>query len=140
MPGKRPRITPNPSMVLKNGEFFMSFGTPGGESQTQAIIQVFLNITVFGMDPQEAISAPRFISLNWPNSFAPHVYFPGQIELEASVDDACGEQLKAMGYKINRLDDWDNKFGAVCAIMKDHESGRLTGGADPREESWAEGK
>lgn len=140
MPGKRPRITPNPSMVLKNGEFFMSFGTPGGESQTQAIIQVFLNITVFGMDPQEAISAPRFISLNWPNSFAPHEYFPGQIELEATIYDACGEQLKAMGYKINRLEDWDNKFGAVCAIIKDPETGMLIGGADPREESWAEGK
>jgi gamma-glutamyltranspeptidase/glutathione hydrolase len=140
MPGKRPRITPNPSMVLKNGKFFMSFGTPGGESQTQAIIQVFLNITVFGMDPQEAISAPRFISLNWPNSFAPHEYFPGLIELEASIYDSCGEQLTAMGYSVNRLDDWDNKFGAVCAIISDPETGKLTAGADPREESWAEGK
>ncbi len=140
MPGKRPRITPNPSMVLKNGEFFMSFGTPGGDSQTQAIIQVFLNITVFGMDPQEAISAPRFISLNWPDSFAPHEYHPGQIELEASIYDTCGEQLKAMGYKVARLEDWDNKFGAVCAIIKDPETGTLIGGADPREESWAEGK
>lgn len=140
MPGKRPRITPNPSMVLKDGEFFMSFGTPGGESQTQAIIQVFLNITVFGMDPQEAISAPRFISLNWPNSFAPHEYFPGQIELEASIYDSCGAQLEAMGYKVTRIDDWDNGFGSVCAIIKDPVSGKLLGGADPREVSWAEGK
>ena len=139
MPGKRPRITPNPSMVFKNGEFFMSFGTPGGESQTQAIIQVFLNVAVFGMDPQQAISAPRFISLNWPNSFAPHEYFPGLIELEASVYDACGERLIAMGYQVNRLEDWDNKFGAVCAIIRDPATGTLTGGADPREESWAEG-
>ncbi len=140
MPGKRPRITPNPSMVLKNGEFFMSFGTPGGESQTQAIIQVFLNITVFGMNPQEAISAHRFISLNWPNSFAPHEYFPGQIELEASIYDQHHLQLEDMGYKVTRLEDWDNKFGAVCAIIKDQESGALIGGADPREESWAMGK
>ncbi|MFB0921454.1 MAG: gamma-glutamyltransferase, partial [Oscillospiraceae bacterium] len=140
LPGKRPRITPNPSMVLKDGKFFMSFGTPGGDSQTQAIIQVFLNITVFGMDPQEAISAPRFISLNWPDSFAPHEYYPGQIELEASIYDTCGAQLEAMGYKVTRLDDWDNTFGAVCAIIKDPNTGMLTGGADPREESWAEGK
>jgi Gamma-glutamyltransferase len=139
-PGKRPRITPNPSMVLKNGEFFMSFGTPGGEVQTQAMVQVFLNITVFGMDPQEAISAPRFLSLNWPNSFAPHEYFPGQIEVAATIYDACGEQLKQMGYKVSKLDDLDNKFGAVCAIMKDAQTGRLIGGADPREESIAEGR
>ncbi|MEA4895550.1 MAG: gamma-glutamyltransferase [Oscillospiraceae bacterium] len=140
IPGKRPRITPNPSMVLKNGEFFMSFGTPGGDSQTQAIIQVFLNITVFGMDPQEAISAPRFISLNWPDSFAPHEYYPGQIELEASIYDSCGKQLEDMGYKVTRLEDWDNSVGAVCAIIRNPETGLLIGGADPREESWAEGK
>ena len=140
MPGKRPRITPNPSMVMKNGELFMSFGTPGGDSQTQAIIQVFLNITVFGMDPQEAISAPRFISLNWPDSFAPHEYHPGEIELEASIYDSCGKQLEAMGYKVIRLSDWDNTVGAVCAIIRDPETGKLVGGADPREESWAEGK
>lgn len=139
-PGKRPRITPNPSMVLKNGELFMSFGTPGGESQTQAIIQVFLNITLFGMDPQEAISAPRFLSLNWPNSFAPHEYYPGEIELEASIYDECGDALAAMGYKVNKFDDWDNHFGSVCAIVKDPETGALSGGADPREVSWAEGK
>ena len=118
----------------------MSFGTPGGDSQTQAIIQVFLNITVFGMDPQEAISSPRFISLNWPDSFAPHEYHPGQIELEASIYDTCGKQLEAMGYKVERLDDWDNSVGAVCAIVKDQDTGTLIGGADPREESWAEGK
>lgn len=140
MPGKRPRITPNPSMVLKNGEFFMTFGTPGGESQTQAIIQVFLNITVFSMDPQEAISAPRFLSLNWPNSFAPHEYFPGQIELAETLYNNCGEALKQMGYKAAKLDDLDNQFGAVCAIIKDPATGKLIAGADPREESWAEGK
>jgi gamma-glutamyltranspeptidase/glutathione hydrolase len=127
-------------MVFKNGGFFMSFGTPGGDTQTQAIIQVFLNIAVFGMDPQEAISAPRFVSLNWPDSFAPHKYLPGQIELEASIYDACGRQLETTGYKVGRLNDWNNKFGAVCAIIKDPETGTLAGGADPREVAWAEGK
>lgn len=140
LPGKRPRITPNPSMVLKNGRLFMSFGTPGGESQTQAIIQVFLNIAVFNMNPQEAISAPRFISLNWPNSFAPHEYFPGELTLEQSLYDSAGGKLETMGYKLTAIRDWDNLLGAVCAIVKDSETGRLQGGADPREESWAIGK
>jgi gamma-glutamyltranspeptidase/glutathione hydrolase len=137
LPGKRPRITPNPSMVLKNGGLFMSFGTPGGESQTQAIIQVFLNVVVFGMDPQTAISAPRFISLNWPNSFAPHEYFPGEMTVEQSIYDSVGEELKTKGYKLTAIRDWDNLLGAVCAIVKDSETGMLQGGADPREESWA---
>ena len=139
MPGKRPRITPNPSMVLKDGTFFMSFGTPGGDSQTQAMVQVFLNVAVFGMNPQEAVSAPRFLSLNFPDSFAPHEYCPGQIKLEAALADACGDALTQMGYTVNRCEDWDNTFGAVCAILKDPATGTLYGGADPREESWAEG-
>lgn len=140
MPGKRPRITPNPSMVTRDGKLFMSFGTPGGDSQTQAIIQVFLNITVFDMSVQEAISAPRFLSCNWPDSFAPHEYLPGTIQLEQSLYDTCGDAMKAMGYKVEVLQDWDNTFGSVCAIMVDPEDGTLHGGADPREVSWAEGR
>ena len=139
-PGKRPRITPNPSMVTKDGKLFMSFGTPGGDSQTQAIVQVFLNITVFGMDVQEAIDAPRFLSLNWPDSFAPHNYAPGQISIEEPLYSEVVKDMEAMGYKVNQYRRWDNTFGSVCAIMRDEETGHLYGGADPREVSWAEGE
>ena len=139
-PGKRPRITPNPSMVTRDGELFMSFGTPGGDSQTQAIVQVFLNVVVFGMDLQDAISAPRFLSLNWPDSFAPHTYAPGQISLEEPLYSETGKEMEAMGYKVNRYEKWDNTFGSVCAIIRDADTGRLFGGADPREVSWAEGE
>ena len=139
-PGKRPRITPNPSMVTKDGELFMSFGTPGGDSQTQAIVQVFLNVTVFGMDLQEAISAPRFLSLNWPDSFAPHSYAPGQISIEEPLYSEVVKEMEAMGYKVNEYREWDNTFGSVCAIIRDAETGHLYGGADPREVSWAEGE
>ena len=54
-PGKRPRLTPNASMVTRNGELFMTFGTPEGDQQPQALVQVFLNMIVFNMDIQEAI-------------------------------------------------------------------------------------
>ncbi|MCP4134401.1 MAG: gamma-glutamyltransferase family protein, partial [bacterium] len=140
MPGKRPRISPNPGMVLKNGKFFMTFGTPGDDMQPQAMIQVFLNITVFGMDPQEAIDAPRFRSFNFPASFAPHQYRPGVVEVEKSIYNSAGDKLKKMGYSIVAMEKWDNRFGAVCAIIKDQTSGNLIGGADPREESWAGGR
>jgi gamma-glutamyltranspeptidase/glutathione hydrolase len=139
-PGKRPRITPNASMALKDGELFMSFGTPGGDTQTQTNVQVFLNVVVFGMDPQSAINAPRFQSFNFPDSFAPNVYKPGTIGLELPLYNAIGKQLESMGYKIEIGDTWDNKYGAADAIIRDPQTGRLTGGADPREESWAEGR
>jgi gamma-glutamyltranspeptidase / glutathione hydrolase len=138
-PGKRPRITPNPSMVFKDGKFLMSLGTPGGDTQTQTIVQVFLNMIVFGMDPQAAIDAPRFQSFNFPDSFSPHPYYPGTIGLEKSLYDAIGKQLEGYGYKIEVGGDWDNKFGAADVVLKDPQTGQLIGGADPREESWAEG-
>ncbi|HEV2904800.1 MAG TPA: gamma-glutamyltransferase family protein, partial [Pyrinomonadaceae bacterium] len=59
-PGKRPRITLTPTLVLKDGEPFMILSTPGGDNQDQALLQVLLNIIEFGMTPQEAVEAPRF--------------------------------------------------------------------------------
>lgn len=139
-PGKRPRITPNAAMVTKDGKLFMSFGTPGGDTQTQTNVQVFLNIVVFGMDPQTAIEAPRFQSYNFPNSFAPHIYKAGTIGLELPLFQTVGKQLEAMGYIVETGDKWDSEYGAACAIIRDAQTGRLIGGADPRDESWAEGR
>lgn len=139
-PGKRPRITPNPGMVLKNGKLWMSFGTPGGDVQSQAMIQFFLNVVVFGMDPQKAVEAPRFRSVNWPDSFSPHAYRPGGIELETSLYQLVSDSLKEKGYKVYEKGNLDNDLGAVCAVLNDSKNNRLLGVADPREVSWAEGK
>ena len=93
-PGKRPRVTPHAVMLLRDGRHVMSIGTPGGEMQTQANVQVLLNHLVFGMDIQDAIDAPRFRSLNWSNSFAPHPYEAGTLELEESLYRAVGIDLE----------------------------------------------
>ena len=140
MPGKRPTITPNASIIFRRGRFYMSFGTPGGDMQTQALVQVFLNMAVFGMDVQEAINAPRFRSMNWPDSFSPHEYRAGEIHLESSLYAKAGSALEKMGYRVVEKPDWDYNFSAVCAVVKDHAGGRLVGGSDPRKESWAEGE
>jgi gamma-glutamyltranspeptidase/glutathione hydrolase len=140
VPGKRPRATPNASMVTKGDELFMTFGTPEGDQQIQALTQVFINMIVFGMEVQDAIDAPRFRSKNFPDSFAPHEYNPGLVLMEQSLYDAVGEKLEAMGYKIEVVEDWDSDMAAVCAIIRDSETGGLIGGADPRQENWAEGR
>ncbi|MBI5115098.1 gamma-glutamyltransferase family protein [Candidatus Poribacteria bacterium] len=139
-PGKRPRITPNASMVTKNGKLFMTFGTPEGDQQPQALVQVFLNLIVFGMDVQDAIDAPRFRSKNFPDSFSPHEYKPGVVALEKSLYEKVGKGLEAMGYKIEVVRDWHYEMGAVCAIIRDPDTGKLVGGADPRQENWADGR
>jgi gamma-glutamyltranspeptidase/glutathione hydrolase len=59
-PGKRPRVTLSPTLITKDGDFFMELSTPGGDNQDQALLQVMLNIVDFGMTPQEAVESPRF--------------------------------------------------------------------------------
>ena len=137
-PHKRPRLTPNPSMVTRDGRLFMAFGTPGGDQQPQAMVQVFLNIIEWGMDPQAAINAPRFQSRNYPDSFSPHWYFPGRILIEEALSDRA-EALEKQGYKVKVLPPPAITMGAVCAIIRDLVTGRLLGGADPREEASAKG-
>ena len=93
-PGKRPRLTPNPALAIKgNGEQFMPFGTPGGDVQTQAMLQVLLNVFVHGQDVQGAIEAPRFASYSYPSSFAPYDYYPGRLNLEARFSDKIADEL-----------------------------------------------
>jgi gamma-glutamyltranspeptidase/glutathione hydrolase len=139
MPGKRPRITPHAVIIFKNGEFYMALSTPGGDMQAQALVQVFLNMHVFGMDVQQAISAPRFYTIAWPSSFAPHESYPTHIRLEADLYATAAEGLKALGYTPEEDPKWDKDFGAVGAIVIG-ENGQLLAGADPREETTSMGK
>jgi gamma-glutamyltranspeptidase/glutathione hydrolase len=138
-PGKRPRITPHALILFKNGKFYMALSTPGGDMQAQALVQVLLNMDVFGMDIEQAVSAPRFYTIASPSSFAPHESFPGHIRLESDLYATAADGLKALGYTPEESPKWDKDFGAVGAIMI-NENGGLLAGADPREETTALGK
>jgi len=138
-PGKRPRLTPNPAMAFKNGKVYMPFGTPGGDVQTQAMLQVFLNVNVFGMSAQDAIEAPRFSTYSYPGSFEPHAYFPGRLYLESRIDKSVSDALAARGHKTYAWPDYTWLAGAVCTIINDHKNGVLHGGADLRRPAYVLG-
>lgn len=135
-PWKRPRLTPNPALVLKDGDLFMVFGTPGGDVQCQAMLQVFLNVVEFGMDPQAAIEAPRFATASFPSSFYPHESRPGLVKLETDLK-AAAPALAAKGHRLELWPRWHWHAGGVCAIVADREQGHLAAGADPRRECYA---
>jgi gamma-glutamyltranspeptidase/glutathione hydrolase len=138
-PGKRPRLTPSPAIAIEPGKMKMPFGTPGGDVQTQAMLQVFLNTRLFGMEVQEAVEAPRAASYSYPSSFEPHAYHPGLLNLESRIERATGAALGRLGHKVEWWPDWTWLAGAVCTIVADHEAGVLKGGADPRRPSYAVG-
>ena len=140
-PWKRPRLTPNPSMAFRDGKLFMPFGCPGGDAQPQAMVQMFLNVVEFGMDAQQAIEEPRFTSSNFPNSFWPHTYLPGRLNVEGRIPAATVDDLVARGHDVRVRDDWESmSMAALSAIVVNAESGVLTGGADPRRDAHAIGR
>ena len=139
-PGKRPRLTPNPAIAFKNGEMLMPFGTPGGDIQTQAMVQTFLNIVEFGMDPQAAVDAPRFVSWNYPNSFWPHAYLPGRLILDARIPAEVVSELVRRGHDNSTDNLRSTGSGDVCVVLKDPDSGVLKGAADHRSDSYVVGR
>ena len=115
----------------------MPFGTPGGDVQTQAMLQVLLNVMHFGMDPQTAIEAPRVASYSFPSSFAPFEYFPGRLAVEGRIDQATKDELAARGHEIQNWPDWTWLAGSVEAILTDPKTGLIGAGADPRRPAYA---
>ena len=136
-PGKRPRLTPNPAMVLTRDGGVMPFGTPGGDVQTQAMLQVMLNILHFGMPVQDAIEAPRVASHSFPSSFAPFEYFPGRLAVESRIEASTRAELSARGHDVKDWPDWTWLAGSVEAILTDPKSGLMAAGADPRRPAYA---
>src|SRR5215216_4771641 len=105
-PGKRPRITLTPTLVLKGGEPFMVLSTPGGDNQDQALLQVLLNVIEFGMNPQEAVEAPRFDTQHYVSSFDDHEFLPGSLSVESRVSLKTIQELSQKGHKVKVQGEW----------------------------------
>ncbi|PLZ02051.1 gamma-glutamyltransferase [Burkholderia sp. WAC0059] len=139
VPGKRPRLTPNPALMLKDGKLAMTFGTPGLDVQPQAMTQLVVNVVDFGMDPQSAIEQPRVATYNFPATQHPHNYTPGQMCAEGRIPEATLAELATKGHQVTRWPDFIASAGALCAICCDTPLGPRVAGADPRRTAYAMG-
>jgi gamma-glutamyltranspeptidase/glutathione hydrolase len=137
-PRKRPRLTPNPALLMRDGRALMPFGCPGEDAQCQAMVQTVCNVVDFEMNLQAAIEAPRVISRSFPWTFYPHAYEPGVLTVEGRIAREVREQLASLGHVIQDLPDFTPAAAGMCAIRR-LEPGTLEGGADPRRESYAIG-
>jgi gamma-glutamyltranspeptidase/glutathione hydrolase len=129
-PRKRPRLTPAPAIAFQQGRP-MPFGTPGGDVQQQAMLQVFLNLAVFGMPLQRAVEMPRVASRSFPDSFWPHAMAPARLEVEGRIAPEVRESLAARGHDVAIWPDWEWRAGAVCGVRVARDGTRWAG-ADPR--------
>ncbi len=137
--GKRPRLTPAPSLVLREGEPVMALGARGGDHIPQGTLQLLLNVLEFGRDPQEAVEEPRFYSYNFPSSNWTSRYEPGMLRLEGRIPGEVAEGLRQKGHTIENYPDWWEGSALYCVITRNPETGVLQGGADPRCEAYAIG-
>jgi len=133
-PGKRPRTTLVSYLICENGVPVMTVGCPGGDDQAQADLQLILDVLVFGMNPQQAVEAPRFATQTLVNSFWPRVYKPGQLNVESGIPERTRAELRALGHAVTETGACG--IGAVVT-RRDPETGVLSAGADPRRPTYA---
>lgn len=134
-PGKRPRSTLQGTLVMKDGQPHMVLGTPGADQQVLLTMQTLLNMIEFGMNVQQAIEAPKWLTRAFPASPFPHTMYPGDLSVEARVPEAVRKQLVARGHKLRVTGPWSD--GSLGAIVIDLKSGVLNAGTDPRTEAYA---
>ncbi|KER35844.1 MULTISPECIES: gamma-glutamyltransferase family protein [Sphingobium] len=137
-PGKRPRTTLSPSMVLKDGAPYLAIGTPGGDNQDQQIMNVLLRVLAFDQPLQAAIEAPRINSNHFHASFAIKKDEPGVLEIENRVPQEVRDDLAARGHKLDVLGPFAVSTGIVAAGVVPG-SFTLRGGADVRRERYVFG-
>jgi gamma-glutamyltranspeptidase/glutathione hydrolase len=136
-PGKRPRLTPTPALAFEHGEFRLAWGTPGGDVQCQAMLQVLLNIVQFGMPVQKAVEAPRIGTYGFPSSFPPYAARPGRLCMESRIPTETRAAMQALGYDVECWPEASWLAGSVCAVWRDSATGLLHAGADPRRGAYA---
>ena len=125
-PRRRPLHTLCPVIILDNDLPWLAVGTPGGDGQTHTLVQVINNMQLFGMNPQEAIDAPRLRRRG-----------DGSLAIEDRVPQEVRDALAARGYTVHARSGWTAEFGGAQAVLVDQIAGRRHAGADRRREGWA---
>lgn len=133
--GQIPLLNNSPIIVMKDGEFFLAIGTPGGETIGQTQFQTVVNVLEFGMSIQEAVAAPRFVLTAEPNFYLPGAEIT--FNLENRVDLATANALVDMGHKVELAPPYS--FGSNNGILRDATTGTFWAGADPRRVAYAVG-
>lgn len=105
-PGRRPRTTLSPTLLLVDGLPVAALGTPGGDQQDQWQLLYLLRTIIGGYDPQEAIDAPMFHSTHLISSFWPRSWVPAGAVLEDRVGAEVVDGLRRRGHRVTMVPDW----------------------------------
>ncbi len=135
VPGKRVRHTMNAPMVFKDGRLWAVEGTPGADNQVQVNLQVLTSMMDLGADPQTALEAPRWTSIqhgqgaNWPHEG------DGRLTIEPGFGTEVLAGLEKLGHRLHRV----GALEGPCSVqaIRVMDNGVLAAGSDPRRDGWA---
>ncbi len=123
--GKRPYHTIIPGFYRKPGQYLGAFGVMGGFMQPQGHLQVIQNMVDYGLNPQEALDAPRW---RWQEK--------KKIVLENTFPDFLAQELERRGHEVV-ISHQPGGFGRGQMILLDQEKGHLITAVEPRADSQA---
>ena len=128
-PGKRPRITLTPTLVLKNGQALLAISVAGGDLQDQVSLQLLLNCLDFSMSPAEAVTAARFSTSHHVGSFGQTPPKLGNLTLDEELADRIAADLQARGHQVQRV---KPPQGHPCVLSLDPATGSKHAAGDPK--------
>ncbi len=139
-PGKRPRITLTPTLVLKDGKPVVAISVAGGDLQDQTTLNVLLNHLEFGMLPKDAVTAPRFYTRHHENSFDPNpdraaaFVEPGGLRVQKDIGLDVQKGLKERGHRLSTA---SPPIAHPVMITIDRQSGMIHASGDPEADRHA---
>jgi gamma-glutamyltranspeptidase/glutathione hydrolase len=125
-PGKRPRITLTPTLVMRDGQPVFAVSVAGGDRQDQASIQILLNRMIFGMDPAKAVRSPRFNTGHHIDWFGHMKAKPGTLTVTKDTSRSVIDELKSRGHQVGI----GRTAGASVVLAIDPETGEKHAAAD----------
>ncbi|MBD3180996.1 hypothetical protein GF312_01820 [Candidatus Poribacteria bacterium] len=125
-PGKRPRITLSPTLVMKEEKPFMVVSVAGGDQQDQTALQMLVNVIDHEMQPQESADMVRFGTNHLIGSFSQTPIKPADLVMEDSTPDETLKALKEKGHNVNTTP----VFPSQTVLIKWDEDGLMKTGGD----------
>lgn len=134
-PGKRPRITLTPTIVLKDGKPVLAVSVAGGDTQDQAILQIVTNFIDFSLSVDKLVSTPRYATEHYIGSFNQAPPILAGLTISPEMGNECIEELKNRGHKINPKDDQGHVPQERTALTINQDTGLLHAAGDPNADS-----
>ncbi len=128
-PGKRPRVTLSPTLITNPDGTLLALSTPGGDDQDQGLLQVFLYATLWNMNAEQAIEAPRFQTEHLVSSFDNHAMSPGSLFIDERIPAAVAAELQRRGHKVTIKSRYES--GTAPVFIRFRPTGLIEAGADP---------